>query len=161
MRMTPSLRMSFLPLIDPAARAAGTVNGDSFRRQDFRDAATALIIVRCGVIDGTQDVKLQDAADDGSGSPDTFADVTGLAMTQIAATGDALVYVAEVDLLNSPDLREHIRPVLVDTGGSASIVSVDMVLLDAKESTVHSAPGAVQVTEAGTAPATIETLTAS
>ena len=82
--------MSFSQAVDPQSIGASS-NVDS-GSVDMRGWDGVLFILGVGAIDGTQDMKLQDSADNS-----TFADIgTGFNITQVAGTGDNKLYMLDL-----------------------------------------------------------------
>ena len=115
-----------IPSTNPAAQAAGTVNGTGIDRTAHDNPMSAVLYGACGAASGTPttqayDVKLQDSADNS-----TFADITGAAITQIVAdSGEGFVDV------NLTTARRYIRVVRVVafTGGSTPALPVGECLI--------------------------------
>lgn len=95
---------------DPGA--SGTTNGESLDTQLFEGYEAVLAL---GNTDRVVDFKLQDSADNS-----TFADITGAAITQLAATDDNKIAVISVW---RP--RRYVRPVTITgAGGLVTLLAV-------------------------------------
>lgn len=109
MHQSPAEVIAFSQSIDPQSIAASTaVNGASVDMSGWDGVLFALSL---GAVDGTQDMKAQDSADDA-----TFADITGAAITQVTATGDSKLYLLDVW---RPSGR-YVRPVVTNGAGAAA-----------------------------------------
>lgn len=80
MSANKSIAYNVKPKYGVAGSAAGTINGPGIDTAGYEEGAVCLAV---GNITGNLDVKVQDSADNSS-----FADVTGAAFAQIAASGD-------------------------------------------------------------------------
>lgn len=98
--------------VAPDAHGVGTVNGADIDISGFSECAFHLDVGTVGA-SGTVDAKVQEAADDGSGSPDTYSDVAGTTITQITAT-DKTALIS----LNAEKRKKFLR--LVVTVGTAA-----------------------------------------
>lgn len=106
---SPAEVMAFSQSIDPQSIAASSsVNGASVDMQGWSGVLFGLML---GAIDGVQDMKAQDSADDSS-----FTDISGAALTQIAGTGDNKMYLLDVW---RPAAR-YVRPVVTNGAGATA-----------------------------------------
>lgn len=106
---SPAEFMAFSQLVDPQSIAASSsVNGASV---DMQGWGGCLFVLSLGAIDGTQDLQVQDSSDNSS-----FANISGFAITQVAATGDNKLYVIDVQ---NPAKR-YLRPVVTNGAGATA-----------------------------------------
>ena len=123
--------------ISPQDGGTSAVNGGGVDRQGY-DNATLYALV--GAITGTIDWKLQHDDDDGAGSPaGTWADITGAAGDQYAATDDNKLALGAVDLKN---VKRHVRMVITPTGGSTNLIAGLIVLSNRHDSLLDADHGA-------------------
>ena len=107
-----------------AIDAVGGVNGGAIDCKDFDEA---LIIANFGTTDGSIVVKLQeDVASGGS-----YADIASAAFTAVTSANDNASYKARLKLTGSR-LR-YIRAVSTQTGGTAGIVAVNILLFKSSQ----------------------------
>lgn len=112
-----------------AAALSGDTDGNAVDRDDYDFPDCVKVVVGAsGDLDHTDDelvIQLEDAADDGTGSPDTWADTSdSVTITDDDAPG---VVVVEIDLRG---YRRHVRPYLdssESTLDTASDIHVDFV----------------------------------
>ena len=98
--------------IKPDAHAVGTINGVDIDISGFSEVG---FILDVGTVagGGTVDGKVQEAADDGSGSPGAYADVPGTNTVQIVASDKSAVV-----SLNAEKRKKFVR--FVATVGTAT-----------------------------------------
>ena len=104
--------------IAPVDGATGATNGAEI---DMLHWAECAFILNVGVISGTVDMKIQGTNTSGSG----HTDITGWAITQLAATADGSVVGLRVRA--SATSYRYLRAVVTITGGAASFISVTNV----------------------------------
>lgn len=91
MHVSPAEHMAFSLGLSPQSIAASTAaNGNIV---DMSGWSGVLFVLALGAVDGTQDMKAQGDDAVGFGSP---TDITGAAITQVAATGDDKIYILDV-----------------------------------------------------------------
>jgi len=95
----------------------------------------ATFILAAGAIDITLDAKVQEC--DTSGG--SYADITGAAITQIAADGDDTVYAIEIKLAGR---KRFLQPVITAGDGSTGCYLAALVVLTRGEASPANAAGA-------------------
>ena len=114
---SPAEILAFSLGLSPQSIAASTAaNGNGVDMQGWDGCLFVLLL---GVIDGVQDMKAQ--GDDNSGFS-SATDITGAAITQVAATGDDKIYLLDV----WRPTERYIRPVV--TNGAGAVADFQAVL---------------------------------
>lgn len=117
------------PVTSVAPQAGtGGVNGSSADMQGYESATVIAFAAGNGSADGDYDFKLQEADDDGSGSPDTWADVAAgdlLGTFTTTFQGDAVV-LDNVGYLGS---KRHLRVVVVENTTATTDPQVAAVIV--------------------------------
>ena len=116
-----------MPALAPAVRTNGTVNGTDIDLSGFEAAVAS---VHFGAYtDGTHTPKLQEADDNGSGAPGTYADVAAAGLIQafsaVAAAGGANT-LQEVGYIGG---KRWIRVVMTTSGATSGAGSEASVIL--------------------------------
>lgn len=116
-------KVSYQGLIEPVAGAA-TYTTSWF---DVGTACNWLACVSAGTVGTTVDAKIEQASDNsGTGAKD----ISGLAITQLAAAGSALINIVQGDLDIDNDFN-HIR-LSITTVGATSVASGSLAAIDAR-----------------------------
>jgi len=102
-----------LRALKPDAHTTGAKNGEDLDLRDVKGDVLLLVDLADKGTAGTLDLKVQDAADNGSGAADSYADVTGYTMVQMTANGQRRI------LINRRGLREWAR--VVATVGTETV----------------------------------------
>lgn len=114
-----SENLAILGVIHPQDGATTAVNSGYILVAGYD---RVLFIVDAGAITGTIDAKVQQASASGGTG---VKDVTGKAITQIAATGDNRIALIELrcDQLDVEGGFEYVRLLVTPTGGTTNLVS--------------------------------------
>lgn len=123
-----SERVAILDVINPADLATTAANTDWIAAKDF---FRFMAIVTGGALTGTLDAKFQQATDSsGTGAKD----VTGRAITQLAATDDNLQAVINLrhDQLDIANGFDYIRLTVTPTGGTTNLASAVLLGIDGR-----------------------------
>lgn len=116
-----------LPCLAPAVRTNGTANGTDIDTSGFESVSAS---VHFGAYtDGTHTPKLQEADDNGSGAPGTYADVAAAGLIQsftaVAAAGGANT-LQEVGYIGG---KRWVRIVMTTSGATSGAASEGSVIL--------------------------------
>jgi hypothetical protein len=117
MSSQPTERAAIVATIDPQNGNNAATSSDAVDMSKFHEA---MFILATGVIDETVDFKLQES--DASGG--SYTDITGKAITQLAATDDNK---QAVITLKSEELgtgKRHVKAVATVGNGSSSLICV-------------------------------------
>lgn len=105
--------------ISPVDAATSAVNGQVGDRQGYLGHA---VVVELGNITGTIDAKVQESTtNDGN----NMTDVSGAAITQVAATGDNGIVI--IDVKHDTWTKRYFRVVVTPTGGTANLISAQYI----------------------------------
>jgi hypothetical protein len=135
-----SERLAILGVINPADLATSAA---STGWVDVKNYNRLVALVIGGALTGTLDAKLQQATDSsGTGAKD----ITGKAITQLAATADnkqAIINIRQ-DQLDLAGGFDHVRLTLTPTGGTTNLASGLLLGGDARYSPPSNAASVVQ-----------------
>lgn len=127
--------------IQPASRAAGTVNGAA---QDMDGFGEASFILQTGAIDaGITDVSVAiEESDDGSTG---WTAITGAETTALDGDDDGAIPTVAVRLAGraAGTRKRYLRPVLTVAGTGNAVAGVALVLSDALTAPVTNTPASV------------------
>ena len=117
MNAQPSEQLTLLGVIQPVNGNNATTLSGAVAAQGFHEF---FALLQCGVIDQTVDFKLREASSSGG----TYADISGKAITQFAATDDgksAWINLKAEELLST---TTHIKASVTVPSGTSSLISV-------------------------------------
>jgi len=116
-------KASYQDVIEPLAQAATTTG----LWIDAGIASNFLAHVGAGLVGTSVDFKIQQATDS---SGTSAKDISGLAITQLTATGSALINITASDLDTDNDFT-HIAMVLT-TVGATTVAGAELIAIDAR-----------------------------
>jgi hypothetical protein len=115
------------PCLAPAARTNGTVNGTDIDTSGY-ESATALVHFGTWT-DGTHTAKLQEADDNGSGAPGTYADVAAAGLIQAFSAVSAAPGSNTVQEVGYIGGKRWIRLVMTTSGATTGALSGGLIVL--------------------------------